>query len=101
MDKLLTKKDLAEHWQVTVKAIDNWRKDGIITPCNGVPVIRFSPQYIAELDGVKLERFSPLERRRLERELEEWKSRAQKAENVLTRTGILIAEVIYSKTASE
>jgi len=73
MDKLLTKKELAERWQVTPKAIDDWRKRGILTPCKGIPAIRFSMQHIAELEGIKLERFSPLERRSLEDELEKVK----------------------------
>ncbi|SHI76422.1 hypothetical protein SAMN02745975_00565 [Geosporobacter subterraneus DSM 17957] len=71
MDQLLTQKDLSERWQVDIKTIERWRKEGIITPCKGIPSIRFSPQYIAELEGVKLERFSPLERRRLETENQE------------------------------
>ena len=97
MDKLLTKKQLAERWQVTEKAIDNWRKEGILTPCKGIPAIRFSLQHIAELEGTKLEKFSPLERRKLERELDEWKARAEKAESVLARANVIIAEAIYLK----
>jgi hypothetical protein len=70
LEKLLTKKELAERWKVTEKAIDNWRKEGIITPCKGIPAIRFSLQHIIELEGTKLEKFSPLEKRRLEEENE-------------------------------
>ncbi|WML35382.1 histidine kinase [Clostridium sp. OS1-26] len=71
MDKLLTKKDLAIKWQLDERTIDKYRTEGILTPCKGIPAIRFSSQYIAELEGVKLEKFSPIEKRRLERELEE------------------------------
>lgn len=71
LDKLLTKKDLAEKWQVTPQTIDNYIADGVITPIKNIPSIRFNPQYIAELEGVKLEKFSPMERRRLEIQLEE------------------------------
>lgn len=81
MDKLLTRKELAERWQVTPKAIDDWRRDGILTPCKGIPAIRFSIQHIAELEGIKLERFSPLEKRKLEQELEQVKK-----ENELLKT---------------
>lgn len=70
MDRLLTKKDLAERWQVTETSIDNWRRDGILTTCKGVPSVRFSPQHIEELEGIKLDKFSPLERKKLEKELE-------------------------------
>lgn len=98
MEQLLTKPQLAEHWQVTEKAIENWTKDGLITPCQRVPGrMRFSPRYIAELEGVKLEKHSPLEWRRLERELEQWKIRAEKAENVITQINVATTEVIYCK----
>jgi hypothetical protein len=71
MEKLLTKQDLANRWQVTVRTIENWICDGIITPVKNIPSVRFNPSYIAELEGLKLEKFSPLERKKLERELEE------------------------------
>lgn len=51
---------------LSVRAIENWRKDGTITPCKGIPAIRFSEQHIFELEGVKLDRMSPLERKKLE-----------------------------------
>lgn len=96
-DKLFTKKDLAERWQLSTHAIDNYIKDGIITPIQKIHSIRFSPQHIAEIEGIKLERFSPLERRRLERELEEWKIRAEKAENTLAQLNMIITEAMYLK----
>ncbi|QUH20919.1 helix-turn-helix domain-containing protein [Alkaliphilus sp. B6464] len=70
MDKLLTQKDLAEKWQVDVATITKYRNEGVITPCKGIPAIRFSRQHIAELEGVRLEQFSPIERRKLELEIE-------------------------------
>lgn len=95
MDKLLTQKDLAERWQVTVKAIENWRKDGTITPVEGIPAIRFNPEYIEKLEGTKLERFSPLERRRLEKENEELKRQNQQLHmivaNIFTESSKLLS----------
>lgn len=73
MEKLLTQQDLADRWQVTKKTIENYRLDGILTPCKGIPAIRFTEQHILELEGVKLEKVSPLMYRKLERELEEIK----------------------------
>lgn len=70
-EKLLSKKDLAKKWGVTTATIDRWIQDKVITPAKGIPSIRFTPQHIAELEGVKIDRFSPLERKRLEREKEE------------------------------
>lgn len=70
-EKLLTKKNLATRWQVTIGTIDRWMNDGVLTPVKGLPSVRFSLQHILELEGVKLDKFSPLERKRLEREKEE------------------------------
>lgn len=75
MDKLLTKKDLAERWQVSIATIDRWVSDKIITPVKGIPSIRFNPHHILELEGVKIERLSPLERKRLEKDIQELKDR--------------------------
>ena len=72
MAQLLTQKDLAERWQMSVKSIEEYRKAGIIPTVEGIPAIRFNLQTILELEGTKLERFSPLERRRMEMELDRW-----------------------------
>jgi hypothetical protein len=69
MVKLLTQKDVAERWQLTVRAVENCRKSGIITAVQGVPGIRFNIQHIEALEETKLDRFSPLERRKLEDEI--------------------------------
>lgn len=99
MDKLLTKKDLAERWQVTTKTVENWIKDGVLTPCSKIPGnVRFTEQYIAELEGTKIEKFSPLEKKRLEKELEEWKAKAINAENALAKINMVLAEIMYSKS---
>lgn len=99
MDKLLTQKDLAERWQVSEKTIETYRKEGVITPVSFIKHPRFEPSYIKnmELEGMKLERFSPLERRKLERELEEWKLRAEKAECALAKVNMVITEAVYLK----
>lgn len=94
MEKLLTQKDLAERWQVSVKAIEGYRKEGIITPVHGIPSIRFNPQQILELEGTKLERFSPLERRRMEKELEQLKQENEKLKGILSQTLANLAPVI-------
>ncbi|MHB9925436.1 histidine kinase [Clostridium botulinum] len=94
MDKLLTKKELAERWQVAEKTIDNWRESGILTPCTGIPAIRFSLQHIAELEGTKLERFSPIEKKRLEIENEKLKQENEQLKeiiaNVLSETSKIV-----------
>lgn len=100
MEDLLTKKELAAHWKVSERTIDQYREDGIVQTCN-LPIVRFNPHHIRELDGVKLEKFSPLERRRLERELEYWKERAEKMEEVFNKFDIAITEVRYRKQKEE
>ena len=95
MDKLLTKKELAERWQVSEPCIDKWRREGLITPCEGIPSIRFTLQHISELEGLKIERVSPIERKRLEKEIEEWKMRALNAENALAKVNMIITETLY------
>ncbi len=97
MEQLLTKKDLAQRWKVSLPTIDNYIADEIIAPIKNIPSIRFNPQYIAELEGVKLEKHSPLEWRRMEKELEYWKSRAEKTEEAIAKMSIIATEVIYFK----
>lgn len=84
MDKLLTKKDLADRWQVSENAIDKWRREGILSPAKGVPAIRFSHEYIAQLEGTTLEKFSPLEKRKLEAQLEKLKKENEQLRGVLS-----------------
>ncbi len=95
MDKLLTQQDLAERWQVSVRSIEEWRKQGVLQPAKGIPTIRFTPQYIAEPEGVELERFSPLEKRRMERELEELREENSRLKSIVMRFMTETAGLIY------
>jgi len=94
MDKLLTQQDLAERWQVTTTTIRDYRLQGIISPVKGIPAIRFTEQHIAELEGIDLKKVSPLQVRRLERELDEVKAENEKLKgiisNVLSETSKII-----------
>lgn len=85
MSKLLTQQELAERWQVTVKTIDNWRKEGILTAAKGIPAIRFTPEHVAELEGVKIEKTSPLAIKKLERELEELRTENIQLKGIISR----------------
>ncbi|MEG1256663.1 histidine kinase [Clostridium sp.] len=68
---LLTVKDLAQRWQKDEKSIRKYVTEGAVKICKGVPGVMFHPKHISELEGVELDRFSPLERRRMEREIYE------------------------------
>jgi transposase len=68
-ENLISVKDLSIRWQKDEGTIRRYVKEGILTPCSGVPGMMFHPNYIAKLEGVELERFSPLEKRRLENDI--------------------------------
>ncbi len=93
-DKLLTKKDLAGRWQVTTTTIDRWMADKIISPVKGIPSIRFSLQHILELEGVELDRLSPLERRKLEKEKAELEQKIVALENENTELKEYVKSII-------
>lgn len=93
-DKLFTQQDLADRWQVSVRAIENWRKDGTIQPAKGIPAIRFTEQHILELEGVKLDRMSPLERRRLEFDNEKLKLENEKLRGIISNVLAETSQVI-------
>ncbi|MBB6622066.1 histidine kinase [Clostridium gasigenes] len=84
-EQLLTQKDLAERWQLSVQAIENYRKEGTITPVKGIPAIRFTLQHIQELEGINVERFSPLEKKRLESEFEKINKQNAELKSILGR----------------
>lgn len=70
MKTVLTQEELADRWGVSIKTIREYRLDGIIQSIKGIPAIRFSLEYIQEIEGVKIEKFSPLERKRMENEIQ-------------------------------
>lgn len=88
MGNLLTKKDLAERWQLTTQAIDNYIKDGIVVPVKGIPSVRFNPQYIEKIEGCIPEK-TTMKERKLERELEEVKKERDYLREIL---GNILAE---------
>lgn len=85
MDKLLTKKDLAERWQLSERTIDNYITDGIVTPIKKISAIRFNPKHIADIEGTKLEPFSPLARKQLENKIADLELKVGKYEEMFGR----------------
>ena len=77
-EKLFSIKDLSIRWQKDEATIRRYVKEGILSPCKGVPGMMFHPRYISQLEGVEMERFSPLEKRRLENEIEKFKKENEK-----------------------
>ena len=99
MDKLFTQQDLAPRWQVTVNTIENWRKDGTIQPAKGIPAIRFTEQHILELEGVRLDRMSPLERKRLEFEIEKLRLENEKLKGIISKVLAETSQIIGMETS--
>ncbi len=94
MNKLLTQQELAERWQVDVSTITNWRKEGVITPAKGIPAIRFTEQHILELEGVKLEKVSPLMYRKLEKEKEQLEEENRRLKGIITNILVEVSPIL-------
>ena len=94
---LLTQDDVAKRWQLDIATITNYRKQGILTPCNKIPAIRFTEQHIADMEGVKLERFSPLERKRMEQEIDKLKFKNAKLQGIISQILTAAAPIISIK----
>ncbi len=92
--KLLTQKDVAERWQCDVRSVENTRKQGILKPCPNVPGIKFTEQHIQELEGIKLDKMHPLERRRLEKEISELQLEIEKLNKEKEQLKGIIANVL-------
>ncbi|MDD3225441.1 MAG: histidine kinase [Clostridium sp.] len=97
MEPLMTKKDLAKHWQVSERTIDQYRESGIIHQVKGFLCIRFNPQYIAKLDEVKLDKHSPLEFARLERENKDLQQRVSELESIIAQIHMLSTQIYIKK----
>lgn len=85
MKTVLTKAELAERWSVDVRTIDKWEQNKVIQRIDGIPTPRYSVEHIQSIEGIKnLNQFSPLERKRLEIELEKVRAENEKLRAVLS-----------------
>ena len=98
MKTVLNQQEVSERWGVTVKALTDWRNQGILQPIKGIPVIRYSFEYIQSLEGTTIEKFSPLERKRMEIEIEKLKQENEKlmsiVSNVLSEASKVIPKIV-------
>lgn len=92
--KLYTQQELAERWKVDISTITNWRKEGILQPCKGIPAIRFTEQHILDLEGVKLEKVSPLQFRRLEQEKEKLEEENRRLREIISNVLVQVSPII-------
>lgn len=85
MKIVLTKAELAERWNVDSRTIDKWEHEKVIQRIEGIPAPRYSVEQIEKIEGLtNRSTFSPLERRRLETELEKAKLELEKLRAVLS-----------------
>lgn len=97
VEHLLTKEEVAQHFQVDKRTIDRWRVDGVLPACNIPGTVRFNPKDVAKLDGSDISPLSPIERKRLERELNSVTQERDYYKNILDEMSVLSAKAILKK----
>lgn len=81
--KLISIKELALRWGKDEGTVRRYIKEGILTPCAGVPGIMFHPEIIEKLEGVNINPMSPIERRNLLRKIKCLEKQNEELKNVL------------------
>lgn len=97
-EKLFSIKDLSIRWQKDENTIRRYVREGVLSPCKGVPGMMFHPRYISSLEGVEIERFSPLEKRRLENDIEKLKKENEQLKIVLREYQVISAKSLVLLT---
>lgn len=95
VDKLLTQEDLAERWKMSVKAIENYRKEGLIVPVKGIRAIRFNPHYIEEIEGTIPEPITWQERK-LQKQVEALEEENKKLKGTISNILAQCSMTMYS-----
>ena len=86
-DKILIgRESLAKRWDVKIPTITKYENEGVITRVPGIPSPRYHMSEILRIEGTDCNPLSPLERRRLEREIEIWKNKYSKINEVIQKT---------------
>ena len=93
---VFTVADLAKRWRCSESYIRNMVSSGKLKTMPELPGVRFLVRYIEELEnlGMDFDNLSPFERRRLEKERDYWKNRAEKLEEILKKIRIETAIVL-------
>ena len=94
MRSVLTQQELSERWGVTVKALTDWRFQGVLQPIKGIPTIRYSIEYIQQIEGTTIEKFSPLERKKMELEIEKLKQENERLMSIVSNVLSEVSKVI-------
>ena len=95
MQTLLSRQDLAKRWGLGVKTIEKYEVEGIISRVKGIPTPRYSLESIMKIEGIEEQNpLSPMERRKLDKEIESLKLRVKKQNELLKKYSLLGAETI-------
>lgn len=81
--RLISIKELAKRWGKDEGTIRRYVRDGVISPCIGVPGFMFHPEVIEKLEGVNINPMSPIERRNLLNNIDSLKKQNDKLIKVL------------------
>lgn len=90
----LTKKELAARWKCTTQAIDDRVRDGIIRPVRSLPGVKFRKADVLKLEEDPMDPLSPLERRRLVREIERLNQEVADYRARLMKISVISAEFL-------
>lgn len=93
---VLTVSELMERWKLSESSIRNMVASGNLKTIPGLPGVKFSVKYIEDREaaGLEYDPLSPFERRRLEKERDYWKERAENLEGILKKIRVDTAVVI-------
>ena len=88
--------ELMKRWKLSESSIRNMVASGNLKTIQGIPGVRFSLKYIEDREAVGLDYdpLTPFERRKLEKERDYWKKRAEDFESILKKIRIDTAAVI-------
>jgi predicted site-specific integrase-resolvase len=72
---LLSKKQLAKRWEISISTLDRRIREGLISPVKGHKTPKFNMDDVLKAEGTDNSKLSPFERRRLEKEKSELEQR--------------------------
>lgn len=91
---LIDRKELALRWGVTTKTIEKYEQQGIINRLPEFDSPRYSIQEVRKIERIEDNPLSPLERRRLEKEIDELKKVIVTQRNLIQKYAALSVESI-------
>lgn len=87
---MISRETLAKRWDLTTRTVINYELEGVITRNPNIPVPRYNMQEILKLEGADLNPLSPLERRRLEKKVDDLEKELALYKDKLTNIKMLM-----------